>query len=185
MNMQTRFMRICRRVVRHGASVASSIVALALATVMVSAIAADMPKLKPGLWEMTTLNAGTKDRPHKTTVCLDDSVQDQMLKMGLGFTRENCSKHDLKVEGNKIVSDNVCKVMGSTITSQATMTFSGSSYHTEAKATYDPPLFGNVKASTSVIDAKLTGPCKAGQQPGDVQLDNGQTINMKTFMGGK
>jgi hypothetical protein len=32
------------------------------------------------------------------------------------------------------------------------------------------------------VDARWVGQCKSGQKPGDMTLDNGQTINVKSFM---
>ena len=41
-----------------------------------AAQAQDFPKLKPGLWEMTTSNGRSKDRPQlKSSLCLDASLQ--------------------------------------------------------------------------------------------------------------
>ena len=66
--------------------------------------------------------------------------------------------------------------------SQAVMTLSGNtSYHTEARATFDPPLNG-AKESTSIIDGKHVGACKPGQQPGDMTLPGGQTVNVRQLM---
>ena len=40
----------------------------------------------------------------------------------------------------------------------------------------------NMKEMKTSIDAKWVGPCKPGQQPGDVTLETGQTINIKQMM---
>jgi len=44
--------------------------------------AQEYPKLKPGLWEMTTANSRSKDRPaQKSVICLDASLQQDMIRM--------------------------------------------------------------------------------------------------------
>ena len=58
-------------------------------------------------------------------------------------------------------------------------------YHFNGKdgtATYDPPLPNMPKESKTSVDAKWVGPCKAGQQPGDMTLETGQTVNIKQMM---
>ena len=40
----------------------------------------------------------------------------------------------------------------------------------------------NMTQSKSAIDGKWTGPCKPGQQPGDITTETGQTLNMKQMM---
>jgi len=36
--------------------------------------------------------------------------------------------------------------------------------------------------ASSSIDGKWIGECKAGQQPGDITLESGQTINIKSMI---
>ena len=69
--------------------------------------------------------------------------------------------------------------------SQSVMTLVGNTaYHTEAHATFDPPMNG-MKESNTLIDGKHVGACKPGQQPGDMTLPGGQTINIRQMMGRK
>ena len=42
-----------------------------------------------------------------------------------------------------------------------------------------------MKESSTVIDGKHVGACKPGQQPGDMTLPTGQTINIRQMMGRK
>ena len=69
--------------------------------------------------------------------------------------------------------------------SQAVMTLTGNdAYRTEAHATFDPPMNG-MKESTTVLEGKHVGVCKPGQQPGDMTMPNGQTMNIRQMMKGK
>jgi hypothetical protein len=68
------------------------------------------------------------------------------------------------------------------MTAHSVMTFSGNTaYHTEGSATYDPPML-NISKQNSSIDAKWVGACPAGQKPGDMTLESGQTINIKSVI---
>jgi hypothetical protein len=151
-----------------------------------SALAApDFPKLKPGLWEMTASSNRAPDAKSKSTLCLDASVQQDMIRMSSGMMAGMCSKSELKVSGNKFIGEAVCNLGGSTMKSRSVMTMnSDTSYRTEAEATFDPPLGGQA-ASKSVIEGRHIGACKPGQQPGDLTTPTGQTINIRNVMSGK
>jgi hypothetical protein len=86
------------------------------------------------------------------------------------------------MEGNRMTITATCKLGQTTMKTQSTMVFNGNtSYHSEGVATYDPP-FMNMTESKSSIDGKWAGPCKPGQQPGDITTETGQTVNMKQMM---
>jgi len=156
-------------------------IGIALLAVASTTPAQEFPKLKPGLWEVN-MTTGKREAPRLTTMCLDDSVQREMYTMSTGMMAGMCSKHEIKVAGNKVTTIANCDLGITKMQSQAMMTLSGNtSYHTEARATFDPPLNG-AKESTSIIDGKHVGACKPGQQPGDMTLPGGQTINVRQLM---
>ena len=160
--------------------------AIALIAAATTVGAQDFPKLKAGLWTTTMTSLGReKQEPRISTLCLDDSVQQEMYKMSTGMMAGMCSKHDLKVTGSKVTAEAVCDLGGTKMQSQSVMTLTGNSaYRTEARATFDPPMNG-LKESTTVIEGKHVGACKPGQQPGDMTLPNGQTMNIRQMMGRK
>ncbi len=41
-------------------------------------------------------------------LCLDDSVQQDMYRMSIGMMAGMCSKHDIKIAGNKVTTEAVC-----------------------------------------------------------------------------
>lgn len=154
-------------------------------------IAQSLPKMKAGMWENTVMSDGTtakgKGEPTKSTMCIDDTVMEQMMKMGQGISQSMCSKNTSQVSGNKMTGSVECKMGGSTINSTSVTTFSGdTSYRTEAKSVYTPPLYG-MKENLTVTEAKYVGPCKAGMKPGDINT-MGITMNimeMNKMMGAK
>jgi hypothetical protein len=166
----------------HGARSAIALAICSFGLVDASAFAADLPVLKSGLWELTRSSPQQPETKRLTTMCLDESVQAQMREFGLGVAKELCSKSDRRVEGNRLIIDAVCKLGTTTMTTHSVMTFSGNTaYHTEGSASYDPP-FMNMTEAKSSIDAKWAGECPPGQQPGDIKLESGQTINIKSMI---
>jgi Protein of unknown function (DUF3617) len=166
----------------HACRTAATIAAL----VAWPALAApDYPKLKPGLWEMTTSSSRKPDAKSKSTLCLDQSLQQDMIRMSSGMMAGMCSKSEFKASGSRFVGEAVCNLGGSTMKSRSVMTMNGdTSYRTEAEATFDPPL-GGQSSSKTVIEGRHVGACKPGQQPGDLTTPNGQTINIRNVMSGK
>ena len=143
------------------------------------------PKLKPGLWEMTTTSGRSKDRPpQKSSICLDASLQQDMIRMSTGMMLGMCSKFDTKYVGNTFSGEATCKLGDSTMKSKSVMTMTGdTAYRTEAHASFDPPMAGMTQSDT-VIEGRHIGACKPGQQPGDMTTPNGQTMNIRNIMSG-
>src|SRR5713226_2016636 len=142
-----------------------------------AALAVEPPVLKAGLWEVTRTSDAQPNEKHITTMCLDDSVQAEMREFGMGVAKEMCSQSDRRAEGNRLTVTATCKLGPTTMKSTSVMVFSGNTaYHAEGSATYDPPVM-NMSQSKSAIDGKWTGPCKPGQQPGDITTETGQTLN--------
>lgn len=152
-----------------------------------AADAQEFPKLKSGLWSQTTTTAGrAKQQPQASTLCLDDSTQQYVYRMSMGMMAGLCSKHDLKVAGNKVTIDAVCDLGVTRVQTKSVTTLSGdTAYRTEAHAVFDPPLKGTPRDSVTIIDGKHVGACKEGQQPGDMTLPNGQQMNIRQWMGPK
>lgn len=147
-----------------------------------SSYAADPPVLKSGLWEVTRASSARDSQARLTTMCLDESVQAEMREFSMGVAKEMCTQNERRVEGNRMTIKATCKLGPTTMKTESVMVFNGnSSYHTEGSASYDPP-FMNMSEAKSTIDGKWVGPCKAGQSPGDIVTETGQTINIKQMM---
>ena len=144
-----------------------------------SAAAVDTPKRKSGLWEIKMSNASAK----ATTMqqCVDQSTDD-LMKNNMAGMEKSCSKNEMRRDGDKIITESICKVGASTATTRAVLTgHFDTAYKADIKSTYDPPLQG-MKESTSVIDAKWLGACKPGQKAGDISIPGMPNINMNDMM---
>lgn len=155
----------------------SAVVAAVLA---MPAHALDLPKRKSGLWEITTSREGAPKTAMggPMQMCIDEKSDDLSRQLGESTSRDMCAKRDMRMEGGRIVADSVCKFADTTATSHSVI--SGrfdNAYDVEINTIYDPPLMG-MKTSRTTIKARWTGPCKAGQRPGDMVLPNGMTINV-------
>jgi hypothetical protein len=167
--------------IRMKLSVPALVVACTVAFGAPGALAIDFPTLKPGMWESQLTRNGAGQKSPTMKMCMDASLQKEMMESGMGTMKELCTKNDIRREGNKVFSNAECKFGDSTMKSTSVTTFTAdTAYHTEVKATYVPPMAGKGSDST-VIDAKWTGPCPAGMQPGDVILPDGRKINMRTM----
>jgi hypothetical protein len=166
----------------RGVRIARALAVVCFGLAGAGASAADIPVLKSGLWELSRSTSQQPETKRVTEMCLDESVQAEMREFGLGVAKELCSKSDRRVEGNRLTMDAVCKLGATTMTAHSVMTFSGNTaYHTEGRATYDPPM-ANMSESKSSIDAKWVAECPPGQQPGDITLESGQKINIKSMI---
>lgn len=154
---------------------AASLLALFLAC---SALAADLPKRKSGLWEMKMITA---DMPALSSqMCVDQKTDD--LLASEHQEKMSCTKNDVRRDGGKVVVDSVCKIEGITATTHSVIFGNfDSAYRVESKSTYNPPLAG-LKEGNVVIDAKWLGPCKTGQKPGDVVTPGAGGFNLEELM---
>jgi Protein of unknown function (DUF3617) len=167
-----------------GATALLATFAVALLCHGLIAAGADVPSLKPGLWEMVR-STQPDDKKHVTTMCLDTELQAQMQEFGMGMAKNMCPQTDRQINGNRLTVTATCKLGESTMKSQSVMTFtSPTAYHTDMSATYDPP-FMNMSQTKGTMDGKWLGACKPGQQPGDITLESGQTINLKSMLNKK
>jgi len=143
----------------------TALIVLALGTtVAFTAIAQDMPRRDPGLWEMKTALAEMGGMGMSFQTCVDDSVDDLMPE----DPDAQCDDQSYRRDGNRIVFEATCRADGSIakIRGEFTGDFARN-YRGEIRTTYTPPLQG-MASSTMTMEARWAGACKPGQKPGDV-----------------
>lgn len=145
-----------------------------------SALAADLPKRKSGLWEMNTRMEGMPGMGPMQQ-CIDQNT-DNLMQQQAEKNKADCSVMDIKPQGNKVTIHSVCKMQGSTATTDAVfMGAFDASYKGDMLTRFSPPMHG-MSESKMTIDAKWLGPCKPGQKPGDVVMPNMKGMNMNEMM---
>lgn len=152
---------------------------LASAAPAFAAAPVDVPPLRPGLWEATTVPANrSQPRPEVTRVCIDKFTQRQVLDQLAFAMPRMCSRNQYGMRGGRFVTESACTLGASTIEGRTETTFfRDTGYHTEVVGRVGPA--GKVAPTQrAVIDGKHVGACPAGMKPGDMVLPNGLTLNL-------
>lgn len=162
----------------------SLLAAAALALLIpVAARADDLPKRKPGLWQIETKMAAAPGMG-PVRQCIDEKTDSFFQQLG-DQHKGKCSETDTKITGDRIAVHSVCPVGKSIATTDATFTGRfDSDYRGDIRVKYNPPMQGMAEASMTIA-AKWLGPCEAGQKPGDMILSNGIKFNPQQKRGTK
>lgn len=161
-------------------SSASLLLAL-LSVAPVAGAADEMPARRAGLWETSVESDGKA--LHSTRQCIDGQTDKRMQEMGMGVANASCSKKEVRREAGRIVSDTVCTIGQTTMTSRAVISGDfNSQIRTESDTRYDPPMMGKA-TSKVVVTSKWSGECPAGWKPGDMEMPGGRArMNVNDVM---
>src|SRR3954466_15293995 len=144
------------------------------------AIAVDLPVRKAGLWEMKVLHTGSAVPDMTMQHCTDETTDKEMSTSFSPIGKEMCSRQDIQKTATGYVSDSVCGVAGMSITSHAEITGDfNSAYTVKSTPHSERGPSGVPRDSTTTIEAKWLGACKADQKPGDIIMPGGRTMNVK------
>jgi hypothetical protein len=155
----------------------SAVGLLALLPVSV-AVAVELPVRKAGLWEMKVLSGGSA--PEMTMQqCTDETTDKDMSTAMSPMAKEMCSKQDIQKTAAGYVTDSVCGIAGMTIKSHAEITGDFNSAYTVKSTSHSERGAAGVRDTTSTIEAKWLGACKADQKPGDIMMPGGMKMNIK------
>lgn len=139
---------------------AAATVVVALMPTLSTAMAGEpVPKRKPGLWEITSVAAGTGMTTIKTCIGEDDDI-------ATPEDSGNCSEPKVRREGADLFVDVVCKrAHGKQTLSTAFTGDFENRYHGIMKITFDPPE--GVPSMGVILDGKYLGPdCEAAPATG-------------------
>jgi hypothetical protein len=150
--------------------------ALTLAVVAVSPVAAlDLPARNPGLWEMRMVSGGPS--PSTLQICLDATIDREMLEFGNGGRGGTCEKHEVTRTNGGFLIDSVCPRGPIKLNSHVVITGDFSSAYTAKVSSRSEPLAAAGvpprSETKTTIEARWLGPCKPDQQPGDIIMSNG------------
>ena len=94
--------------------------------------------------------------------------------------KEMCSKQDIQKTATGYVSDSVCGIAGMSITSHSEIIGDfNSAYTVKSTSHSERGPTGVPRDSTTTIEAKWLGACKADQKAGDIMMPGGMKMNIK------
>src|SRR6267154_444977 len=156
-----------------------TIVLLALLPVN-EAAAVELPVRKAGLWEMKVLRTGSPAPDMTMQHCTDATTDKEMSTAFSPVGKDVCSRQDIQKTATGYVSDSVCGIAGMSITSHAEINGDfNSAYTVKSTSHSEHGPTGVPRDSTTTIEAKWLGACQADQQPGDIIMPGGRTMNIK------
>jgi hypothetical protein len=129
------------------------------ATVTVS----EMPDMKAGLWETRLAHTGGPGTHSSgtTQICLDAAAMAEAKTTAATYMKAHCSGNEITRSGDTWTDVLVCKAGEVTSTTRTVTTMTGdTAYHTELATSYHP-MTPDMPASTTTVDGKYLGPCKA------------------------
>lgn len=156
------------------------VLGLAASSLATGALAGELPKRKAGLWE---INVHMDGMPNMGAIqqCIDQNT-DNIMQQKAKSNKQDCSVMDVNTSGNRVTVHAVCKMNGSTATTDGV--FEGAfdaSYRGSTKTRFNPPFHG-MSESNMTQEARWIGPCKPGQKPGDVIMPNIGGMNINQMM---
>jgi Protein of unknown function (DUF3617) len=157
-----------------------SALGLLLSFAATGAGAVDLPVRKAGLWEMKVVRTGSPMPDMPMQHCTDETTDKEMSAAASPMAKDVCSKQDIQKTATGYVSDSVCGVAGVTVTSHAEITGDFNSAYTVKSTSHSEHGPGGApRDTTSTIEAKWLGACKADQKPGDIMMPGGMKMNIK------
>jgi Protein of unknown function (DUF3617) len=141
--------------------------------------AVEMPVRKAGLWEMKMVRTGSPLPEITMQHCTDAATDKQMSSAFSPMSKDACSRQDIQKTATGYVTDSVCSVGGTSITSHADITGDfNSAYTVKSTSQSERAAAGLPRDSTMTIEAKWLGACKADQKPGDIMMPGGMKMNI-------
>ena len=129
----------------------------------------DLPDVKEGLWESSTLIYGAMDKPMRSTMCNSNAVSRKMYEDTHRNANTRCKEIHTERNGSVITTESECNIDGKVTRSKSVTTLTGNTgMHLELR-----------KADNSletVIEMKWVGACPAGMKLGDVTGPDGKVI---------
>ena len=145
-----------------------------------AANAVDLPVRKAGLWEMKVLHTGSAVPDMTMQHCTDETTDKEMSTSFSPMAKEMCSKQDIQKTATGYVSDSVCGIAGMSITSHAEIIGDfNSAYTVKSTSHSERGPTGVPRDSTTTVEAKWLGACKADQKAGDIMMPGGMKMNIK------
>ena len=129
----------------------------------------DIPDMKEGLWESSTMMPGAMDKPMHTTMCTSNAVSRKMYEDSHKNANPPCKEIHSERQGSVITQEMECNFSGKVTHSKSITTLTGNTaMHLETRKADN--------TVESVIDMKWVGACPAGMKLGDVTGPDGKVM---------
>jgi hypothetical protein len=137
-----------------------------LAFLATNALATDMPKRKPGLWEVKAHMEGMPDMGPMLE-CVDQNT-DNLIQQGEKEENPDCKTPDVKRSGDKVTIHTECKIDDETTISMDYLLQGSLDSAYKGTIKTQSKSSNGTRETSMTLDARWLGPCKPGQKPGDV-----------------
>ena len=129
----------------------------------------DIPDMKEGLWESSTMMPGSMDKPMHTTMCTSNAVNRKMYEDSHKNRNGLCKEIHSERVGSVLTQEVECNFSGKVTRSKTVTTLTGNTaMHLEMRKADN--------SIESVIDMKWVGACPAGMKLGDVTGPDGKVM---------
>jgi len=142
----------------------------------------EYPKMKAGLWESTLPKIEGMDIK-SSKMCLDDESSKMLIESSKKMTQGMCSKVMMKkISETKYISDMECKTGPISIKVKTVAEGDFNKKYTTVITTETTPDIGGQGKKIDTSTSTYLGACPAGMKPGDVDMGDGQTVNVNDQM---
>jgi hypothetical protein len=129
----------------------------------------DLPDVKEGLWESSTMMPGLMNKPMRTTMCNSNAVSRKMYEDTHRSANAGCKEIHSERNGSVITTETECNFGGKLTRSKSVVTLTGNTgMHLE--------MHKADNTVESVIDMKWVGACPVGMKLGDVTGPDGKVM---------
>ncbi len=153
---------------------------LALVLLAEGVFAAEFPKRKAGLWEITTVLEGDTVG-QRIKQCIDDTTDEKMAKLARKMNKRpgvECVKDERKKLAGRYITETDCTFRGVRVRTQGILEGNfDSTYSGWTVMRYEPAIKG-VSEQKMNITASWQGACNAWQKPGDMEMPDGSIMNI-------
>lgn len=154
-----------------------AVFSIVLAAAAAPAAAQDLPKRKPGLWELTMQMQGMPGGGMKSQQCIDEKTDAEMQRKALsGDDKMKCTQTSMKrnTGGFEMESECTSAEGKAFVKAKANGNFD-SRYTVDTQMRFEPPRHG-MQAMQMSVTATFSGACPAGFAPGQMRM-GGMTMN--------
>ncbi|MBI3701917.1 MAG: DUF3617 family protein [Afipia sp.] len=140
----------------------------------------EIPTRKAGLWEVTITRSGGRIPSQTVQHCTDATTDKDMGGTFAPMAKDMCSKQDMQKTSTGFIIDSTCTISGMTSVTHAEIIGDFNSAYTMKMTSQNSGGPAGMPHETSTtMEAKWLGACKADQKPGDMIMPGGVKMNIK------